>query len=412
MNSRRKLRRRAFPSGPLLSVLPALVLLLFAAAPAPSQSGPSTSGVSENLVLPRSAGVAGIGGPYTTYNAGFDTLVSNPAGFRSVPGTFQAGELSLRLSGPVLTLSSIILEGIDQGLDTVFASPDTLQTLQRLYASLGLGGPVSFGYVGDGLGFAVSNTTDVTFRTVGTTGLTAVASESLLLSGGFAVRAPLPEAAGELDLGIVLKGFLQGASRIETSLLALPDLFGSFNTDLLLGAPFDVATGLSVDAGIRYQVLPWLAIGITGQNLLAPAIVNTYASLDGFLANEDPTDTGSARIPISVSGGLAFTPRLGALERHMEDFTVLLDYRDGLDFWTNPQNTENPLLKVSAGIETTLLGVVTLRGGLREGLPAAGLGLDLGGVEIDAVAFGDELTTEPGFRSIYNLMFSLRFASD
>jgi hypothetical protein len=385
----------------------AFVVLAVIAGPSFAQS----SSVTESVVLPRSPRMAAVGGRYTTLADGYDTLMSNPAGFRSVPAGIQAAELSLRLSGPVLSLSSIILEGVDEGFDTVFTSPETLSQLQRLYASLGLFGPISFGFVGDGLGFAISSASDVTLRTVGSTGLTAVAQEALLLSGGFALRVPIPERAGELDTGVLLKGFVQGASSIETSLLALPDLFNSFDTDLILGAPFSVATGLSVDVGVRYQILPWFAVGLTGQNLLAPALVNTYGSLTGFLDNEASLSERQERVPINVSGGVAFTPSLGGLERHITNFRVLLDYRDGLDFWTDPNNTENPLLKVAAGVEATLLDVVSVRLGLSEGLPAAGLGLNLGRVEIDAVAFGDELTSEPGFRSVYNIMFGVRFQS-
>jgi hypothetical protein len=139
--------------------------------------------------------------------------------------------------------------------------------------------------------------------------------------------------------------------------------------------------------------------------------VNTYDSLTGFLDNEDSVSESQERVPINVSGGVAFTPSLGVLERHITDFRVLLDYRDGLDFWTDPENTANPLLKIAAGVEATLLDVVSVRVGLAEGLPAAGLGLNLGRVEIDAVAFGDELTSEPGFRSVYNIMFGVRFQS-
>ncbi|MFP4485007.1 MAG: hypothetical protein ACLFO1_09160 [Spirochaetaceae bacterium] len=387
-----------------------IAIVAFAAVVgAPAFGGTST--VTESLVLAPSPRTAAIGGLHTTLADGYDTLTANPAGFRAVPAGIQAAEVTMRLSGPVLSLSSIILEAVDEGFETVFASPETLSELQRLYASVGLFGPISFGFVGDGLGFAVSNTTDVTLRTVGTTELSAVAKEGLLLSGGFALRMPLPERAGELDTGVLLKGFVQGASRVETSLLALPDLFTSFDTDLILEAPFDVATGLSVDVGVRYQILPWLAFGLTGQNLLAPAIVNTYDSLTGFLDNEDAVSETDARIPINVSAGVAFTPGLGSLDRHISGFKVLLDYRDGLDFWTDPDNVENPLLKIALGVETTLLDVVSVRLGLAEGLPAAGLGLDLGVVEIDAVAFGDELTGEPGFRSIYNLMFGVRFGS-
>ncbi|MFW5729696.1 MAG: hypothetical protein ACOCYG_08520, partial [Spirochaetota bacterium] len=337
-----------------------IAIVAFAAVVgAPAFGGTST--VTESLVLAPSPRTAAIGGLHTTLADGYDTLTANPAGFRAVPAGIQAAEVTMRLSGPVLSLSSIILEAVDEGFETVFASPETLSELQRLYASVGLFGPISFGFVGDGLGFAVSNTTDVTLRTVGTTELSAVAKEGLLLSGGFALRMPLPERAGELDTGVLLKGFVQGASRVETSLLALPDLFTSFDTDLILEAPFDVATGLSVDVGVRYQILPWLAFGLTGQNLLAPAIVNTYDSLTGFLDNEDAVSETDARIPINVSAGVAFTPGLGSLDRHISGFKVLLDYRDGLDFWTDPDNVENPLLKIALGVETTLLDVVSVR---------------------------------------------------
>jgi hypothetical protein len=214
-----------------------------------------------------------------------------------------------------------------------------------------------------------------------------------------------------LDVGFLLKGFFTGRSRFASTILDLPDTVDSLGPDMLTDQPFDLTTGVGVDMGLRYTPVMPLTLGLTVQNLISPAVVNQYSSLQAFLDSEAPTDRVRARIPQNISFGLMYRPALGPIaSRHVSDLKILLDYRDIFDFWVAPRQAENIVMKFSLGTEITLLGLLDVRAGFFQGLPAAGLGIDFGAMEVDVASYGTELSTEPGFRSVYNLAFGVRFS--
>jgi hypothetical protein len=241
-------------------------------------------------------------------------------------------------------------------------------------------------------------------------GISFTLSERLLLSGGFALGVPLPASwKGSLDAGVLLKGFILGTSGFSSSVLGLEDVFSNLDSDLFLDEPFDVTTGIGLDVGLRYALQERFAVGLTGQNLLAPTVTNEYASLQAFLDNESPVDRPTGRIPQNLSLGVMYRPPLGVLGRYISDATVLFDYRDILDFWVAPATAENILLKFGTGLEVTMLEVLDVRLGFSDGLLNAGLGLDLNRVDINFALYGSELSTEPGLRPVFNALVGFEF---
>jgi hypothetical protein len=261
------------------------------------------------------------------------------------------------------------------------------------------------------MGFGLFNDTQVTIESLGASQLEVRAGERFVLRGGYGLGIPLPESwSSDLVVGLGLKGFVRGDSVISTSILTLPSLFDSIGLDTLTGSPFELVTGIGVDLGVRYSWRNMLAAGLTVDNLYSPTQVARYSTLQGFL---DATETVSSpeyrTLPQEVSLGFAYTPSLGAAERYIQDLTVLLDYEDILDFWLDPAGGENIILKFGLGVEATFLEVLSIRGGFSEGLFAAGLGVDLSVVRLNAAMFGSELSSEPGLRPAYNLIVGLEF---
>ncbi len=364
----------------------------------------------DNVYVPAPR-TAAIGGVHAAQADDTTTLFSNPAGFRSVEPEFKAAELAFGVSGPVFTVSSIVFEGFQSDIDEVLTSPDVNNLLQSLYAGFSLIGPLSFAYVGEGLGFGVTASNGVLVEGTGASVLDFGIYQRMLISGGYAARIPLPESVpGELDAGFLFKGFITGRSGFETGILDLPDTLGGIGPGTVLDEPFDLITGVGIDVGTRYAPNPVWAFGLTVQNLVAPAVVNEYSSLRAFLENEQPVSRPNARIPQNLSVGVEYTPPLSpGVRRHVSEWKLYFDYRDIIDFWTAPETSENILLKFSLGSELTMLQVLAIRLGFARGLPAAGFGLDFRRVTFSAAMFGTELTTEPGFKSVYNLLIGVTF---
>lgn len=358
------------------------------------------------------ARAAALGGRHIALADDFSTLFANPAGLPAVEPHFSFTELTTRFSGPVFSISSIVLQTVGGGdLTALLASPSVQDLLRGIYARFSLTGPIAFGYVGAGMGFGIYNETAMEIIGRGVSSLEVRLGERFVLRGGYGIPIPLPQAWNStLAVGLGLKGFVRGDSVLSTSILTLPALIDSFGPELLTDSPFELVSAIGVDAGLRFGWRETLAVGLTVDNLYTPGAVVAYPTLSSFLDSTATPGAPSYRTyPQEINLGIAYTPSLGRVDRYIQDLTVLFDYADIFDFWIDPANAENIALKFSLGVEATLLEVLSIRGGFGEGLFAAGIGIDLTYLTLNAAAFGTELSTEPGLRPVYNLIIGLEF---
>lgn len=368
-------------------------------------AGDSTAAVD----LPN-ARTAAIGGEHVALADDLTTLFANPAGFRSAGPQFSIAELTMGLSGPVFDIAGVMIEGASGGdpADTL-AEPDVQKLLQGLYTTFRLLGPVSFGYVGNGLGFGIFNQSKLGFETQGSVPvITTLVEEDLVFAGGYAFRLPLPESwRSTLDLGTLLKAFAQGQSTYSGDLLELIDAI-SDPLDLIVDQPFRLTLGMGIDFGVLFTYRNRLSFGIAARDLPSLARIHQYGSMQDFLDGGSPSSSNDF-LPIDLSLGIAFRPPLGRLGRYVKDLKLFLDYSDLLDFVTHPATARNPVLHAGLGAELTLLEILAVRVGFAQGLPSAGLGLDLHWFTLNLAMFGQELSSEPGLRPVYNLLIGLEF---
>lgn len=366
---------------------------------------------ADEFLIP-SAESGGLGGPHGATGVGFEALFSNPAGLAGSESQFSLSELTISSRGPVFSIASLVIQAIG-GADvpTLLLSPDVQSLLQSLSTELEVLGPLSFGYVGDGMGYGIYNSTELLVENVGISDLEARLGERFVFRGGYGLTIPLPESSPDrFTLGIGIKGFVRGDVVIGTSLLALPSLIGSLGPDLLATSPFELQSGIGLDLGARYNFGDVLAASLTVEDLYAPTARLRYTSTNDFLGGgASPAESDYQTLPQRINLGLAYTPDLGVVSRYVQDLTVLFDYRDIFDFWINPSGGENLVLKFGIGVEATLLEILAIRGGFSDGLYAAGLGLDLSVVELNAAMYGSELSGEPGLRPQYNIVIGLEF---
>jgi hypothetical protein len=319
----------------------------------------------------------------------------------------------IKAKGPVLSIASVALEAAGGDALSILASPSFSNLLQGLYTGVQINGPIAFGYIGDGLGFALLNTTDTEITGSTVSGVRAVISERFVLSGGYAFHIPLtnsPETS--LDVGFTLKSFLKGKMTISTTLLGLPAFINNISLDTLLTSPFEFSAGIGVDAGVLFSLTDILTAGLVCRDLFVPSVVKEYTGVSAFIDNEEPSAAPVyPYLPPNLVFGLQYSPKLGIFERYISGLKLMLDYRDILDFLTHPATARNVLLKFGFGAEVTLLDILKLRGGFSEGLFAAGFGIDLSFITVNAAMYGTELSMEPGLKPVFNvaLGFDLTF---
>ncbi len=358
-----------------------------------------------------SARTAAIGGPHVALADDLTTLFGNPAGLRSAKPQMSIAELTLGLSGPVFPIVDVAQDvmGGDDPAD-LLATERVQDLFKNLYSSITLNGPFAFGYVGDGLGFGFFNKTGISLTTVGSIPMvTAVLEEDMVFKGGYAFPIPLPEETrSTLDVGLMLETFVANKIEVEESILTLLGRFQSPSANTLLSQPFFMDVGLGLDAGVLYSWNKFISVGLVGRNLPMFTIRNAYSSMRDFLSGGTRT-VSYGYVPFDLTAGIMLTPELGALDRYITDLKILLDYNDILDFVTHSATSRNPILHLGAGVEMTILEILSLRGGFFDGYLSAGLGLDLAVCRLNLALFGRELSNEPGLRPSFNLLFGLQF---
>ncbi len=337
----------------------------------------------------------------------FFAIFDNPAGFAGQQGELSAALVNLRLAGPVFDMTGLGI-GFFAGapFDLTGALSSLLDENGRLYAVLDLGGPVGFGWVGQGLGFGVFDRTTLLLNVAGVSAASASLSQEFLLTGGYAFRVPLG-GTHYLDLGLQPKGFIRGSVDVSGSLTAVADALAD-PAALMGGQPFSLATGIGLDAGFIYS---WegagFAFGFAARDAWSPARVALYPSLEAFMAGSAPASSSMALVEADLSVDLAWDPRFALLERLDLSPRFVVGYKDLLDL-LDPV-PRNPVLQVGAGFELVILDILSLRAGIADALPNAGFAVDLKAFRFGLSMYGTELGLDPGVRPLYNLMLSFEF---
>lgn len=372
----------------------------------------SQSVTIDSPVVIQSIRMNAMGGTHVAFADGLDSLIANPAAFRKTSPVLSLSALNLGLSGPIFDIASVIIESMaNSNPQSILLSENVMNMLKSLYASMNVIGPITFGYVGRGLGFGFFSNSYINFSSTGTVPtITSEVEQDFLFSGGYTFRVPLPKTWNStLDFGILLKAFVRGEIEISSSILELFSLLNNPSINIIYNQPFTLGIGVGIDSGLLYSYGERFSFGIVGKNLYAPTLDNRYSTFQAFLNSQTPT-IANGIVPIDLSAGVMFSPYLGPVELYISKLKIFLDYGDILDFVTHPATAKNPILHVGIGAEVILLEILSLRAGFYDGLFSAGLGLDLTFFRLNMAMYGRELSTEPGLRPVYNLMIGIDFS--
>ena len=351
---------------------------------------------------------AAMGGPHAALGDDWSLLFANPAGLADAKPQLLASQLSARMTGPLFDIalatlgnSSLASSALIESFVKVLANNG-----YQLYTAADIAGPLSFGYVGDGIGFGLFNRTHMVVDAASITNIGILAQEDILLVGGYAYGINLGKSH-RIEAGLLAKGFARGGISTTTDALSLANIVTTY-----MNQPFELETGIGIDLGLRWVWLPTgLSAAVVCRDLYSPVLVNSYTSLQGFISNPQTSAIGSGvqgEIPRNLDVGLAWAMPPGGLWGLVDSMTVAIDYGYILDFWK--AFSRNPILNLGLGVETRFLDIVSLRVGISEGYPNAGASLDLSVMKLNLAVWGNELGLEPGSRPAFNLMTGLEFS--
>lgn len=351
---------------------------------------------SVELLSPRDAA---LGGRHAALSDSFSSLMNNPAGYYTAPEELSITELTLAAKGPVFSMADIILSG---------ELSDLSDMINGIYAGFDLLGPLSFGYIGKGLGFGIYNQTNL--RLWSNNSLTANVKvwDDIVLTGGYAYRMPFSGDIHALDAGVLLKGGFRGT--VDGS-ISVVDIF-NLDPATLIDQPFTFTSFIGLDLGLRYSIKENWVFGLVGRNVYTPTLSNEYGNVTEFIDGATPTASNVYdKMPFQLDFGMMYRPGADLSRYAISDLKILLDYADIFDFWLYPENAVNPVLHVGLGSEITVMEVLDVRIGFHQGLFAAGMGLDLKYFQMNFAMFGTERSTEPGLAPVYNLQLGFEFRS-
>jgi hypothetical protein len=344
-----------------------------------------------------------MGGAHAALADDWSLLFANPAGLASAKPRLLAAQLGVRASGPLFDIGLALLGGGSMVGNVM----NVLKTNNyKLSAGADIAGPLSFGYVGKGIGFGLFNRSRMLVDASGISTIRLVAEEDVLLVGGYAFGLNFgPD--NRVEAGILAKGFARGGIDKTMDALALLGIVSDF-----MQKPFGLTTGIGIDLGVRWAGPLGLSAGLVCRDLYSPIQISSYSTLAGFIA--DPTAVlvpslgKTANLYRDLDLGFAWTMPDGGFWGLVDSFVVSLDYSRILDLFQ--QFTRNPVLNLGLGVESRILDIVTLRAGLNEGYPNMGVSLDLVALRLDLAVWGSELGLEPGSRPSFNMMTALEFS--
>ncbi len=347
-----------------------------------------------HLISPRDAA---LGGRHAALSDAFSSLVNNPAGYYTAPEEVSITELTLGLKGPVFSMADIITTGELSQLGDL---------INGIYAGLDLLGPLSFGYIGKGLGFGVFNQSSLRLSSDNSLTANIETWDDIVLTGGYAYRMPFSGDIHSLDAGILLKGGFRGKIDGGVSVVDIMDL----NYQSVIDEPFSFTSFIGADLGLRYNWKDLIAVGLVGRDVYTPTLTTDYNNVTDFLEGAVPIAQNQYdTIPFQLDLGMMYIPKADLSRYSISEIKLLLDYTDIFDFWLYPETANNPVLHVGLGTEITVMEILDVRLGFGQGLPAAGIGLDLHYFQLNASMFGTERSTEPGLAPVYNLQIGLEF---
>jgi hypothetical protein len=341
---------------------------------------------------------AGFGGAYSTLEAGFDTLSTNPAALAYVNREWSVARIAVKASGPLFDLPAVF-----QSSDVASGVIDLVAANKGVYFGANMTGPLAFGKVDKNFGFGIFNRTISSVNVSSLVKGTVMAGEELLMVGGYGMTI-FEKGPNSIAVGLQLKGYFQTFMYDSGTAISVIQSVTQLSAD---GIPAVFSTGFGLDVGALYKLDDQFSAAITCKDLFTPVFSTRYASFSSYLENTPNSSTVFTKLDPNLTAGVAYSLPIPDSWTTVSSLKFMFDYRDALSVFKAVYR--NPILNCALGSELVLLKTVSLRAGINESYLSAGLGLDLTIFDIDFAMYGSELGLDPGSRPLLNMALSVAF---
>lgn len=347
------------------------------------------------------------GGSFTAVASGFNSLMTNPAGF-ALSKTYKYKEsedengeriVEKKEKGEVTVIGVLPYAVINP-----FTLMDDLSSESLMDAILnqsetngiGAGTQVGLGYVGHGFGFGLVTTLDMMFpQTDNILGIDGDVTITTAFVGGYAYTFNL----GEIDLSVGAD--IRPMWRVKVRDIDIDTVFSIIGGDDIDYSAIDVLTGFAIGFDLG-AIAEWkmLSLGLSFRDIGHTRYLYQQSNGEDILfdpfSGTEYTDLDYIT-PMTMRLGLGVHPDLGSLRKwidpkiHFEYVVPMIDpddvasYEDQ-SFWAN----------LHAGAEVKLLSFIALRAGYSSGYLSAGIGLDLFIAELNAAIYSLETGSHSG----------------
>jgi len=351
--------------------------------------------IAPKVLLPS---VAGLGGVYSTYERGINVLFSNPALYPFAKKKIAITALNFSIDILAFqAISRLTSKDISTEMLKLVAEKKTLGT------DLGLSGPIYFGYVDKNFGVGLFNTTRATLLLPSLSSVHVLAGEDLYITGGYG-GVVYQDAVHTVSLGFNMKGFAQTYAYLTGTL---------FNSALnvydkgLNGIPLLLQGGFGVDAGFAYKFAKFITVGATLKDLYTPTFTSYYKNYQDFLDNKKESGPRYEAFIPNFTFGCSINALPVDSVKHIHALTFYFDWKDFFSFVSSIRR--NYFLNFAVGGELILHRILSVRFGISDLYPQAGIGLDFTHFNLDFAVYTRELSLSPWRKPLVNIELGMRF---
>jgi hypothetical protein len=354
------------------------VFLVFLAVPAAFGQNTSPSDAAPAPLQFRFPRSDGLGGVHAALADDFETLFVNPAGISTAEDQFSVAMLNVKLIDIDTTLRLV-----SSGFTDTSIYADIIKTYFE--AGVDITGPLAVGYIrGDaGLGLINRQYLKIWWDRNDIFVVNADVAEEIAFYLGGSLPATNFEQTVTFTPGITIKPMVRAVFAPRGILI--PDFRHILQN--LQNEPFELQMGAGVDLGFLVSFSDIVYFSVVLRDIISPLYVNHYANFEEFINGAQPVTQGVKWVKPAYDFSVCARTKNTFATEVLQDIALTVDYY-GLDNLLE-QVDRDPLMDIGAGIELHLLRAFRLRAGMRQLLPCAGFGIDVGWAKLDAAVFGE-----------------------
>ncbi|AIN94453.1 hypothetical protein [Treponema putidum] len=351
--------------------------------------------LAPSYVSPR---LSGLGAPFTTYQAGTETLFTNPALFPFLTKRWSAGKAAFHANEGGLGGLNSISES-----EKIKAFAEYLYKGDSKYVDFSATGPLALSLADKNFAVGIFNRSIVNADLENTIMRKLLIGEELFVTGGYGICLH-DDGINKVSLGFQMKGFFQTFSYALNKTQI--DMAAAVNSGFKnLNIVF--VNGLGLDAGFLYKYDNYFFLGLTCRDAYTPVFLTPYNSFEDFKKANTAGKTEYKTLLPNLSVGIGSMPVFDDMWTTVSSWSFYIDYQNILEPIFN--RNRSPLLNIAAGTEIVFHKVLSFRLGMNELYPHLGVGLDFTYFQIDFSAFLKEMGNKPWEKSKTCLDFAFSF---